>query len=104
MLDFVVGYVIGYGTSAGLQRIENTMFRRASYFVVGFVMWLLLVLIGQALVQSAGYRPGSGMGTMIANGMTAGLIVTAFSSKRETTTPPDIANPPPHAKGNDQVR
>lgn len=104
MLDFVVGYVIGYGTSAGSQRIENTMFRRASYFVVGFVLWVLLVLIGQALVQSAGYRPGSGMGTMIANGMAAGLIVTACSSKRVSNTTPDITKPPPHAESNDSTR
>ena len=84
MLDLVIGFGIGLLANVGLRRIENTIVRRISYFVGWFALYILLIVVGAVLAESAGYNISGPIAASLANGMTAGLVLSAIGYGRST--------------------
>ena len=79
MLNYLIGFGIGYVSNAGLKRIETTWVRRVSYFVGWFVIYAVLIGIGAAIAESAGHSINGPIAASLANGMTIGLVISAFA-------------------------
>ena len=82
MLNYIIGFGIGFAAHTGLSRIQATWVRRLCYFGSWFVMYGALILIGAALAEAAGRSINGPTAASLANGMTIGLVISAFTGAK----------------------